>query len=954
MDDHWQTLSKVNRVVDLSPQVLDQEQLQRIQAVHRGFLYQHLYATGCLLTLMASGGHAVRVERDEDVEVEIEDGTLYFQIKTRKQTLHRADIEGTLERFEEIRRAHHHGNRTGSANLRIITNVPPSEALLSDLLSEAWPSDVCIIWPGGFQVPEPGGFPPAWPNLVDAVAWCTEAARSIPFKAVEPETLVWKLAARVQFAATGGDSSRPAHTFSAVHLPTLFEQIIEQLQEFPAVPPDYRHQMNEPSLDSSKRLRIIAALSGAGKTTWASQVARHCGTPTVYFDIADLPGPAIASSLARELIARFLGGHGGAAGAAILPVTSGLEMLRALDLRLDGEEAPIVVLDNAHRAEPRTLYDITGACLRCRFVFLVQPWPGLVEAEALFDEQAEWLTGWDAETVAAEFASTKCKITPATAERWRLTTAGMPLFVKNAARLSSTLYGGDAERFLDEVDREAHTIATAQETILSRVIDTLSSDARMALATLSLSSAPLSRSETESLLGLLPSPSAPWGRALRELTACGGLQVFADTRLKVHDAMSVLGRALQSSLPPSTVLGLQTKLRDLLFQSLKEGRDLVRLGMWLRLLPKTGALETLVDLATQEIFHEIGDPTDLKSVLEAAVQADDDLDDNGRFWALDALAFWDWQSGERGEVYSARVSQMQTLIENGNLGKRERLALAMKQMTAAAECGDPKGVSTAFYDAKRHCHSDPPLMRILRYNHAIALFHLGRYRETEEEVKLLCREYYKALGLDPANVFFRNLPQIVDALGGNLDGRQDDLKHLADCLDLYARCRRNQGLYPGFAGVHALKFYVLAQAYRSAIKTGQEVVDDFIAIGDSEAARQIMEGQVLPIIREYGLTANMLPVRAQYAVVLAYCGDSQAARQEMRRLQPFEASLTPEAYRELQGQRELIEVIDLGLVQRVRPFRDPSGAGKRTVAKVGRNDLCPCGSGKKYKKCCLQ
>jgi len=21
--------------------------------------------------------------------------------------------------------------------------------------------------------------------------------------------------------------------------------------------------------------------------------------------------------------------------------------------------------------------------------------------------------------------------------------------------------------------------------------------------------------------------------------------------------------------------------------------------------------------------------------------------------------------------------------------------------------------------------------------------------------------------------------------------------------------------------------------------------------------------------------------------------------------------------------------------------------------KVGRNDLCPCGSGKKYKKCCL-
>ena len=26
---------------------------------------------------------------------------------------------------------------------------------------------------------------------------------------------------------------------------------------------------------------------------------------------------------------------------------------------------------------------------------------------------------------------------------------------------------------------------------------------------------------------------------------------------------------------------------------------------------------------------------------------------------------------------------------------------------------------------------------------------------------------------------------------------------------------------------------------------------------------------------------------------------------------------------------------------------------KRDAPKVGRNDPCPCGSGKKYKKCCL-
>ena len=27
---------------------------------------------------------------------------------------------------------------------------------------------------------------------------------------------------------------------------------------------------------------------------------------------------------------------------------------------------------------------------------------------------------------------------------------------------------------------------------------------------------------------------------------------------------------------------------------------------------------------------------------------------------------------------------------------------------------------------------------------------------------------------------------------------------------------------------------------------------------------------------------------------------------------------------------------------------------RRSAARVGRNDPCPCGSGKKYKKCCLQ
>jgi preprotein translocase subunit SecA len=32
--------------------------------------------------------------------------------------------------------------------------------------------------------------------------------------------------------------------------------------------------------------------------------------------------------------------------------------------------------------------------------------------------------------------------------------------------------------------------------------------------------------------------------------------------------------------------------------------------------------------------------------------------------------------------------------------------------------------------------------------------------------------------------------------------------------------------------------------------------------------------------------------------------------------------------------------------------QQPVAAAPRTADKVGRNDVCPCGSGKKYKKCC--
>ena len=66
---------------------LDPAQEIRIESVHRGFLYQHLYAAAYLLNYGQTGATSVAVERDEDVELVTPAGRTYIQVKTRSQPI---------------------------------------------------------------------------------------------------------------------------------------------------------------------------------------------------------------------------------------------------------------------------------------------------------------------------------------------------------------------------------------------------------------------------------------------------------------------------------------------------------------------------------------------------------------------------------------------------------------------------------------------------------------------------------------------------------------------------------------------------------------------------------------------------------------------------------------------------------------------------------------------------
>jgi len=210
-----------------------------------------------------------------------------------------------------------------------------------------------------------------------------------------------------------------------------------------------------------------------------------------------------------------------------------------------------------------------------------------------------------------------------------------------------------------------------------------------------------------------------------------------------------------------------------------------------------------------------------------------------------------------------------------------------------------------------------------------------------------------------------NAPELARMLKKGAD--VDDIKHLADSLDVLAKALDAQGEFSPFVRIHALKFYDLARAPASLFRVGQDLVDQFISKRDFDGALNMMETIVLPQLRQWKLADYMITVRSQYAVVLAYCERYSAPEAEMERLEPYKAGLPPLAQKELENQRDLIaqlrtfgpppkwlpppgflESLAGHVARSDRPRVAPARTNKR---KIGRNDRCPCESGRKFKHC---
>ncbi len=940
--------------------VLDERQLIRIEAVHRGFLYQHLYASICLLLAGRNGVERIVVEGDEDVEIVLADRRVYVQIKTRIGNLSFGDIEGALDRFEEIRREHVSGARSGAPSFVLASNAAPTGPLLKRLRAANWPADVRLDWPDG---PTPTDeFLSVPPRTVGvAIEACSSLAAELPFGLLRPDTLTWKLASVVMFASAGSPP-RQNHSFMREELPALFEQLVVQMQELPAPPPVYRAQVDEPALLSDTRVRIISGLSGAGKTAWVAEAAVHAPLPVTYIDVVETPGAALASAVTREVAGRMFGGTGGRLGEIILPGASGLEMLGALSVKL-GEEGvhAHVVIDNAHRVPVSDIEVMIARAPNLKLLLLGQPGPELATLEATLSIVAETLHGWDEDTIAAAVHDLGCLADFADCGRLSRLTGGLPFYVLNAAMVAAREYGGSVRSFCADVEAQTHIVETAQEIILKRAFDGLSPEDRETIAVLSMCDVALTRDEASKLLQTACDIDARASATrLRSLPSTGALEIFGNSALKVHDAVRLLGLADMAARGGEVEEKARAALRAVIVVSIRTDWSIAKLGLLIRLFGQLGDARILVGFATDELFHEMGVWPEIEPYL-IAIASDDGADPETRLWALDGLTFNDLREGDLDHA-RIHIYEMQALVEAHGLGEDEWLAWGMKRMLLMSMQNDAAGVDEMLAVVERRVPKKTEHMRIFRYNRALALLKLGQNETAISEASDLIVEYYDELGITPGDVMGRNALDLRPLLPKGRD-LTDTLKHLADTLDLTAQAAGRNGQRSAMARIHAMKFYELAHAFDSLIRVGLDLVDEFVWVNDFIGARQVIERNLFPIMQGVGLASRVLETRALYAVVLAYCGDHRAAADEVARLGPFEDAMAPGHREAFQNQKRLIERVRRSGGPRQRKVNIPaplqalfdqrrgSARAIEPRKKVGRNERCPCGSGSKFKHC---
>jgi len=968
---------------DPAPTVLDVAQLRRIQGTHRGFLYQYLYAVLCYLAAPKTRVRCIRVERDEDVEITVDGRTVYAQLKHYSDPLSPSALSGVSERFDAIRAAHASGDRGGDAVFAIVAPA----GLGPTLAEKDWPDDVLIVTSetDPAELDRTGLLVPP-PTLEALFLRAQELADTYRLSALKPASLVSKLVGAVSRAAAGqGETS-----LSTNAIDDFCELVAAQLHTLPTVS-EYVPQDGEPRLpDEARRGLVVVGHSGYGKSAWAANVAALSSRTVAYVPCSTSAGGDVAARVVQAAVATLAARGDVRAHDVVLPGRDGIDALSLLDRALEHRSIALtVILDDCHRSSADALTEAIRATRTIRWCLVGRPSVVISEVATLTDLESHVLGGWDADTIAKRLSEVGASAAPEAVAELRQLTGGAPLFVLRAiAEIAEG--GGDTSAYCSKLAAGEGSRQSAQERILERTISSLERDGRRVAAVLAQVDLDLSVEEWSALVAEpLNIPSRAARRSLRNLVERHIATETERSQVAAHDAFRPLlrGRDLSSA-------ELEAVLRravQLLRLRLSDERALDALVPLLRILAALGDMSQLADVANamSDWIRETGSRSEVKSYVELAVLSDV-LSDADRFWALDTLAFLDLE-GPNVRLAEKRLAEMEHLAEE--VGPETQGALLHKRLLVAAQRGKLKAVRSIVAIAP----TQPRYEKILRYHGALAEADAGEVDTALDQLRGLVDDYMSALHLTPRQVLGANPPALIAHLEGasatplppsqsvpstprSVGAVMGDVRRLADCCDAitkigrkYAHTRALVGLY----AIWATKFYGIVGAHRSALVAAQEMLDVILEdLGDPEEARRWMESVVLPTAQHASLPDLSIPIRAQYGVILAHCGDFDAATAIFDALAPYIDSLPPEGQVEIANQKVVLaELIARGPAteQEIATRRARLAAqndlanqmsqllAKRTLPetgvaarskKIGRNQPCPCGSGKKYKKCC--
>ena len=870
--------------------VVDKAQLRRIEVLHKSFLYQHLYCVACLLMVGQLRWTRMRVEVDEDLELEFTDRYLYVQVKTRETLIHFSHIESALERFGQYRALHISGGRTGQPEFVLALNREPAPGLSGRIAAGEFPPDVLFMRPGHTN-PE---LPPLWADTQEAYNWCVARAEMLPFIMVAPDVLVQNLAgAMMQMAAGLDDFAR--HEITCGQASQMLEQFVQHVHEFPAPPLNYRPQDNEPPLATDSRIRLIMGFSGAGKTSWAAQAALADAQSHAYFDVADLPSSSIARALARELSARWLSKNPDGRHAVASDALSGVEALSVVATSLKAQQQiHTVVVDNAHRLQVEDARAIVEAIENLRLVFLAQPTAELDQLSAALDVEPETLQGWGGDSIGYEASAQECTVSIATALRIRVLTGGLPLYVRSAISVAKKEYDGDLTAFCDAFEGKSLSTYTRQHTLLTVVFNGLDEASKHVLACASLSDVPLTAEEIAGVVGeafLLDRLIVV--RKLRSLRTRGLLQAYGSQRSKVHDAMRPI--ALDHLIEePMAGRHARVFLLDLVERSLENDHEKERFPLFVKLLIELKEVAKLAELGTAEAFHEGAGFPEMWPVLEGGAN-NLALTAEVRFECLDALLYYRQRHGPE-ETVSPLLEQMEVLIDNGLADGRSRLVFLQKSVIYWAFKGKEAKVQKMIAKAQALLPDNASYRRTFAYNAALAWWKISRFASAEKILNTLVTEYLAILSINITELMSN--PALYAARVRANDEYGTDCKHLADCYDVLARVLEKLRKPQTAPRKIAVRLFEITGSWDSVVRVGVDLVHQHLDKGEFPQALRLVSESLPEVVYRFGVVRHTIEMRCLHAHILGKMGQIAAAREVLKTVDPFLGSEPIEVRRE--------------------------------------------------------